>query len=109
MSSLKTAKEVICPNCGKLREHEDVIKDGACDLCAQQPRHRTTWDDPRQDMEPFKPLPTTFEWSTNDENMNNRYPWKFIRRPNGPDYSNENKVNEMLIDDKDTIATRRMP
>jgi protein-tyrosine phosphatase len=52
-----------------------------------------------QDLEPFKPLPTTFEWGTNDENLNSRYPWKFMKKPTGPNYSNEDEVNEMLMEE----------
>ena len=63
----------------------------------------TTWDG----TEPFTPLPTTFEWGTNDENLNSRYPWKFMRKPTGPDYSNEGEVDEILVDDE--IEDRKNP
>lgn len=50
--------------------------------------------------EPFSPLPTTFTTDTNDDNLNSRYPWKFMKKPSGPDYSNEGEVDEILVDDE---------
>ncbi|MGH6878929.1 MAG: hypothetical protein ACREHV_16335, partial [Rhizomicrobium sp.] len=57
----------------------------------------TTWDG----TEPYTPLPTTFEWGTNDDNLNSRYPWKFMRKPVGPNYSNEGEVDEMLVNEEE--------
>jgi hypothetical protein len=63
-------------------------------------RHNTTWDDPRQDLEPFKPLPTTFEHSTNDENLG-KYPHRFMKRPSGPNYSNNYEVINFILPKKE--------
>jgi len=64
----------------------------------RQPKPKTTWDDPRQDLEPFKPLPTTFEWGTNPENLNWRFPWKYMGRPKGKWYSDEDEAIDFIID-----------
>lgn len=60
----------------------------------------TTWDRtrPKQENEPFSPLPTTFKKDINEDNLNWRFPWKFMGKPKGPNYSNEREVIKFLED-----------
>jgi protein-tyrosine-phosphatase/2'-5' RNA ligase len=76
----------------------DATPELAKRLKEQKPKHHTTWDEPRQTGIPFKPLPTTFEQTTNEDNLNWQYPWRFMKKPHGPNYSNNNEVNRMLMD-----------
>lgn len=63
---------------------------------AKQPT--TTW----RSNEPFSPLPTTFRKDINEDNLNWRYPHKFMKRPRGPHYSNTGDVFDILLSKNDT-------
>ena len=91
---------------------EDKLEEEASkffeDKPKKTPKPKTTWDEPRQnrpkqDLEPFKPLPTTFQHTTNEENLNWRYPNKFMKRPRGPNYSNTGDVLDILISKYDNV------
>lgn len=60
------------------------------------PPKSTTWDSLEQDNEPFKPLPVTYSPETNDNNLGSRYPYRFMRRPVGPNYSDEGAMLDIL-------------
>lgn len=60
------------------------------------PPKSTTWDSLEQDNEPFKPLPVTYSPETNDKNLGSRYPYRFMRRPVGPNYSDEGQMLDIL-------------
>ncbi len=69
---------------------------------------KTHWDEerlhkPKQDLEPFNPLPTTFQKDINEENLNWRHPFKFMRRPRGPNYANTGDIMDILLSDYDEV------
>lgn len=80
-------QSLICPDCGKY--HEITQK---CD--------NTTWDDKNQDMEPFKPLPVTYSPETNEENLGQPGVRRFMGRPQGVEYSNDEKIIDFLLEEK---------
>lgn len=64
--------------------------------------HNTTWDSLEQDMEPSKPLPVTYSPESNEEFLNQNsqdgFPWRFMRKPVGEWFSNQGEINNTLIE-----------
>ena len=66
----------------------------------EPPHARTTWDDPEQDGEPYKTLPVTYSPKTNDDNLGQPGVRRFMGRPEGEEYSDEDDVMKMLLQKK---------
>lgn len=64
--------------------------------------HNTTWlNTTYQDQEPSKPLPVTYSPESNEENLDQNsqdgFPWRFMRKPVGEWFSNQGEINDAVI------------